>query len=116
MVVVNGALAQLASALPWHGRGQGFESLMLHQIFMTDHEFSNGDVEPSLPDKEKLKRVAESLKSCGLPIGMGPPAPDIDSRLAPFAPEYFYLHLLGSVVRPDEVRELGRSLEPKPPS
>ncbi len=27
----DGALAQLASALPWHGRGQGFESLMLHQ-------------------------------------------------------------------------------------
>lgn len=30
-VIQEGALAQLASALPWHGRGQGFESLMLHQ-------------------------------------------------------------------------------------
>ena len=26
-----GALAQLASALPWHGRGHRFESDMLHQ-------------------------------------------------------------------------------------
>jgi hypothetical protein len=24
----------LASALPWHGRGQGFESLMLHHARM----------------------------------------------------------------------------------
>ena len=29
-----GALAQLASALPWHGRGHRFESDMLHHFFM----------------------------------------------------------------------------------
>mgnify|MGYP007002348491 FL=1 len=27
---INGPLAQLARALPWHGRGQGFKSLMVH--------------------------------------------------------------------------------------
>ena len=27
----NGPLAQLARALPWHGRGQGFKSLMVHK-------------------------------------------------------------------------------------
>ena len=29
----RGAVAQLARALPWHGRGQGFESPQLHQVF-----------------------------------------------------------------------------------
>lgn len=33
--VEYGALAQLASALPWHGRGHRFESDMLHQIVLT---------------------------------------------------------------------------------
>lgn len=32
LLQTQGALAQLASALPWHGRGQGFESLMLHHV------------------------------------------------------------------------------------
>ena len=31
-------MAQLASALPWHGRGQGFESLMLHQFMKKKHK------------------------------------------------------------------------------
>lgn len=32
-IIVNilGPLAQLARVLPWHGRGQGFESLMVHK-------------------------------------------------------------------------------------
>ena len=29
-----GPLAQLARALPWHGRGQGFKSLMVHIIII----------------------------------------------------------------------------------
>ena len=39
-VIQEGALAQLASALPWHGRGQGFESLMLHQGIITDKKIA----------------------------------------------------------------------------
>ena len=37
-----GPLAQLARALPWHGRGQGFKSLMVHHFFMktTLHHFA----------------------------------------------------------------------------
>ena len=31
-----GALAQLASALPWHGRGHRFESDMLHHLLKLD--------------------------------------------------------------------------------
>ena len=34
-LISHGALAQLASALPWHGRGRGFESPMLHQMSLT---------------------------------------------------------------------------------
>ena len=29
---MSGPLAQLARALPWHGRGQGFESLKVHHF------------------------------------------------------------------------------------
>ncbi len=34
-----GVVAQLARALPWHGRGRGFEPLQLHQRkrFITSH-------------------------------------------------------------------------------
>ena len=34
LTVKKGPLAQLARALPWHGRGQGFKSLMVHQTYI----------------------------------------------------------------------------------
>ncbi len=44
-----GALAQLASALPWHGRGQGFESLMLHHVPLI--QYDNGNQEDQQTNK-----------------------------------------------------------------
>jgi hypothetical protein len=53
-----GPLAQLARVLPWHGRGQGFESLMVHPVEEIIFNIVNYSTILLLHDTEKI--VTES--------------------------------------------------------